>query len=997
MRSAPRLASVVVAAVLPLAAGAGCFTFDRLNDIVAGSINGRTIDAVTTDVVPFTRVRLEASTSTQHADKDGAFSVAGLPEGGWVLRMGFDEEGDGINEATALRAVLLSPYVGGDGATTLGTVLLGDVPLDPTAVLDGRIVDDAGAPVPGCKVAVWRAIEDLDPDQAFAPGDVSLPAADLGVEASTGSDDEGKFRLAGVTKGTVLVGAFCSDGRVSLPKRQAVRGGDNKNDFGDLVLVEGTRRTVQIRLVPAPGGDDEVRVDFVTTGGDRIVVGDVFESTTRPAGAVIGLEAPTGVWDVHVTVLQDGTETLHGLLQSQAVAAGAEVLEWGAVPLADLDPCVDQEDRDGDGVEGLPPFDLDPTSWSACAAECIADIGTGAATAVCEALGRPIDCDDDGDGQADVTEPACLGTCRGSDFDGDQLCEPVDPFPRCASNDPDDAACAFDDDAQYTPPPPVGGVVGDCGGVPDPVCGPAEDAPVYCTAHLDALAGCAALNSLTIFAPDVVDLSPLSSLVTVTGAVTLLDIGAVDLTGLDALTTVGSISINTAPNLTSLRGLQQLTTYSTFQLSDLTALTSFDGIEAAVANAAEASWYFSEIPNVVDTSALAGLTNVGSLLISGAIGGGLATFGAVQTVTNSLSFTAVPVTDLGGLVGVQTVNYLSFDQMPNLTSLAGMTALTSVQQLSIGNNPMLPSLDGFASLTSIGTLVVLSNGALTSIGTWPALATLDYLSIIDEDQLVNAGTFPSLTVLDAIRITDCDQLTRLPTFPTSLTTIGTIDLASSPALQLTGLEAITSVGFSIYLQSTGTTSLGPLANLKTVGAEISLRDLPLINIDGLSGLTSIVGRLYVEGCAALTSLPTFSALTRMGALQLEGDGALTDIGLFPALTSVNTVRIIDTPATGGQLGQSGGPQLTPTTVDLVGTDAVDLTLLAHMSTIAYLTIDRNLLLSSMTGTTSVVVTSALTATNNPMLKACEVDAYVTGLANTPSTTNTGNDEVGTCP
>ncbi|HEY1097647.1 MAG TPA: hypothetical protein VGF99_01915, partial [Myxococcota bacterium] len=45
------------------------------------------------------------------------------------------------------------------------------------------------------------------------------------------------------------------------------------------------------------------------------------------------------------------------------------------------------------------------------------------------------DCDDDADGQPDVTEPlACIGAGRGTDLDGDGLCSIVDSYPQCADN-----------------------------------------------------------------------------------------------------------------------------------------------------------------------------------------------------------------------------------------------------------------------------------------------------------------------------------------------------------------------------------------------------------------------------------------------------------------------------------------------------------------------------------------------------------------------------------
>ena len=54
----------------------------------------------------------------------------------------------------------------------------------------------------------------------------------------------------------------------------------------------------------------------------------------------------------------------------------------------------------------------------------------------CDLDGDTADLDDDGDGQDDADEPACARLGAGTDLDRDCLCDPVDPFPDCASNDP---------------------------------------------------------------------------------------------------------------------------------------------------------------------------------------------------------------------------------------------------------------------------------------------------------------------------------------------------------------------------------------------------------------------------------------------------------------------------------------------------------------------------------------------------------------------------------
>jgi hypothetical protein len=112
----------------------------------------------------------------------------------------------------------------------------------------------------------------------------------------------------------------------------------------------------------------------------------------------------------------------------------------GPVELPEFaDPCDDGKggrDCDHDGLPGLAlpanPLDAsDPVyqQYKTCAAECADKLGPALVGATCTVDNKKFDCDDDGDGQPDVTEdPACLGPGLGTDWDGDGLCEPnADP------------------------------------------------------------------------------------------------------------------------------------------------------------------------------------------------------------------------------------------------------------------------------------------------------------------------------------------------------------------------------------------------------------------------------------------------------------------------------------------------------------------------------------------------------------------------------------------
>ena len=160
---------------------------------------------------------------------------------------------------------------------------------------------------------------------------------------------------------------------------------------------------------------------------------DVVEPQSAPATETVELQAPIGLWDL--TVSPDASSTGGG---SPAVVRGVVVvpaITFGPVELPPaVDLCLDDEgerDCDHDGRLSLPlpdPLSADINSikalYSACAPTCIAAFGPELVDATCEVDGQVFDCDDDADGQADVTEPlACLGAANGTDRNGNGLCE----------------------------------------------------------------------------------------------------------------------------------------------------------------------------------------------------------------------------------------------------------------------------------------------------------------------------------------------------------------------------------------------------------------------------------------------------------------------------------------------------------------------------------------------------------------------------------------------
>lgn len=448
--------------------GFGCFyELPRTQGLGDGEIHGR---ALHTDGTPAASARIvvQGTPRAAEAQADGTFTVRGLSAGPWVLLIAEDADGDGTPEsATRVSAVLENAAIprnatdgcAGPPPVVPTTVILGDVPLAATRTVTGTVqIDDGGGP--RALAAGERALVLQTEAQGF------VDTADAGlfqspVERSAGVDSGGDFSLAGVRDVAVALTVLVFD----------VSGGPHAPSWFGTTTVSASAPTVALVADQAPPASTGVEV-AVAGAFEAVEIGTV--SFETPAGAdvappdgslqraensgfvgAIVVDAPVGLYDLGVFPSADSADVTEGRLSAALVLP---VGVWGTIAgpleLAREDPCLDAQGRrdcDHDGRPTLPsPDDASALpDWAACAAECADAWGADGDGASCDVDGAAVDCDDDGDGQPDVTEPAhCLGPGRGTDLDGDGRCEPgEDPFPSCAADDP--AACP----TAFSPPP----------------------------------------------------------------------------------------------------------------------------------------------------------------------------------------------------------------------------------------------------------------------------------------------------------------------------------------------------------------------------------------------------------------------------------------------------------------------------------------------------------------------------------------------------------------
>lgn len=465
-----RLARVLWSGILVWPLVFGCYyELPRTEGLGDGELRGR---AVRTDgtAVPSARITVVGAPRAAEATDDGSFAVRGLTAGPWVLLFAADEDGDGTADLAARVVAVLEnaaiPKNATDGCT--GTppevptsVLLGDIVLAPTRSLTGSVQIDDGAgarDLEGSERAlVVRTSASTPTDDADA---LTLQGA---VEAAAGVAADGRFTLRGLRDGDAIdlaVLVFDAAEGPSAPTFYGIahRAAGDEEDVPLLADSAAPAATgVQLALA-GPFTDVEVgTVSFERPAGGDVATPDGTLQRAENDGfaGYLVVDAPVGLYDLGVFPTADTADLTEGVLRGALVLPlGASSGVQGPIVLATADPCLDAAgardcDHDGRPTLAAPDEPGAVADWAACAAACATTFGPDGDGATCSVGGGAIDCDDDGDGQPDVTEPPhCLGPGRGTDLDGDGRCEPAeDPFPWCASDDP--AACPV----PFSPPP----------------------------------------------------------------------------------------------------------------------------------------------------------------------------------------------------------------------------------------------------------------------------------------------------------------------------------------------------------------------------------------------------------------------------------------------------------------------------------------------------------------------------------------------------------------
>ena len=222
---------------------------------------------------------------------------------------------------------------------------------------------------------------------------------------------------------------------------------------------------------------------------------------------------------------------------------------------------------------------------------------------------------------------------------------------------------------------------------------------------------------------------------------------------------------------------------------------------------------------------------------------------------------------------------------PNCTEING-----SVTLLPQNGNPVL-NLNGLQNITKItGSLSVDQHNSLVS--TLNGLNNLNHIGgdiYISDTWMSNISGLQNVTYvggsveITSNHISDFSPLNNITYIGGNLTLSNDNTISSTLALQVTHIAG----NLTYRLGQTVNPNLNPLSSLVSVGGEFHISVENITSMQGLGSLTTVGGLLYVDTCHALTSLNGLTSLTNIGGLSLDYNTNLINITGLSQITTLN--------------------------------------------------------------------------------------------------------------
>jgi hypothetical protein len=422
---------------------------------------------------------------------------------------------------------------------------------------------------------------------------------------------------------------------------------------------------------------------------------------------------------------------------------------------------------------------------------------------------------------------------------------------------------------------------------------------------------------------DVSDISGLSFLTEVGGALIIRNTNLTDLNGLQNIVAIasnfsspGTLEIINNPNLTSISSLQNISTTNNeiydLKVTDNPLLQSLNGIShlkairrVEVINTAITDFQANISPFLlnINIEENPNLTSLSGLVVDS--GGTIPTEitikdnPALTSIAGLESFVTLEeltiqntgLTSLDVFANVTVLEEsLTIKDNPSLVNVNAFSGVSSLQKLYIQNNAGLTALDGLSNITAVSSnCLIEDNVALTSVNGLSGLALVGgTFRLNGSASLTNVDGLSSLSsVGNQLTITDCDQLQNIA-LPALNSTLPFTTISENDALQSISLSNNTQLSLGNKLHITNNQSLTDiqftLANFTTASSGITVRiegNASLSSLHLFSSLSNFRKGISIVNNASLNDLSDLSILSRSGSITLSDNPALqniTDLG-----------------------------------------------------------------------------------------------------------------------
>ena len=256
--------------------------------------------------------------------------------------------------------------------------------------------------------------------------------------------------------------------------------------------------------------------------------------------------------------------------------------------------------------------------------------------------------------------------------------------------------------------------------------------------------------------------------------------------------------------------------------------------------------------------------------------------GDLATVAKIYSFTHLnaagthrrpgKITDLSNLTGLINLQTLNLSVCTALTDVSGLAGLTNLQSLDLNYCKALTDVSGLAGLTNLQSLNLSYCAALIDVSGLAGLTNLQSLNLFLCAALTDLSVLAGLTNLQSLNLSVCTALT---------------DVSG-----LAGLTNLQSLDFSMCTALTDVSGLAGLTKLQSLNLSYCAA---LIDVSGLVGLTKLQS-LNLSRCKALTHIKPLLQLPALQSLELDNSGNIRDLDRLSNHAELRELTWTETPA-----------------------------------------------------------------------------------------------------